>query len=88
MSVLLFRVLPMLFLVLGGGLLALWISVAMREDRRLEDLLVKFGHGLTLLLVLWAAGVTVYQNQVPMVSPGQLAAFLAAMVWVTHTSMQ
>jgi len=84
----LFDIAPLLLLTCSGGLLAAWVILAGRPDRRLEEGVVKSGTILALLLGLWVVGLLLEQRQLPVLNPGQIIAFLAVLIWIGHTFTQ
>lgn len=78
----LYLVAPQFLLVVFGILLGVWAVLLRRTDPGLEAIAGRVGWGGAALLVAWIAGVTASQNQLPLLNPGQLAFFLAALVWL------
>lgn len=84
----LFDIAPLLLLTCSGGLLAAWLILAGRPDRRLEEGVVKSGTVLAFLLAAWVIGLLLVQRQLPVLNPGQVIAFLAVLIWIGHSITQ
>ena len=81
MESLLYAVLPQIMLLLFGGLLGIWAILLRRADLRLEGGARRIGWVGAALYLVWLVGISVRQNQLPMLNPGQLAFFLGGLVW-------
>ena len=81
MERLIYTVLPQLMLLVFGGLLGVWAILLRRADLKLEKGAGRIGRLGAALYLLWLVGITVLQNQLPMLNPGQLAFFLGGLVW-------
>lgn len=79
---------PLVLLVLFSGLLAMWITLAYRPDRRLEEHLVRGGQVVGILYILWLLGLGLWQGRAPVITPGQLMASLGGLAWVGHAYTQ
>ncbi len=77
----LYLVAPQLLLVGFGVLLGIWGILVRRQDHGLERVAVQLGWGAAALVLFWIVAVTFDQGQLPLVKPGQLAFFLAGLVW-------
>jgi ABC-type uncharacterized transport system permease subunit len=82
MDQLLFHVAPQLLLVVFGILLGFWGLLLRRTDPGLEKVAGRIGWVAAGFFLAWILGVSVAQRQLPMLNPGQLAFFLAALVWL------
>lgn len=81
MSFLLFRLIPMLLLVLFSGLLGLWTVILRTSDRGLERYTTAANTILGSGYLIWIVALTWYQGQAPILNAGQLAVFLGGLVW-------
>ncbi|MDY0109886.1 MAG: hypothetical protein RBT60_08130 [Candidatus Krumholzibacteria bacterium] len=77
----LYLVLPQLLLVGFGVLLGIWAILLRRTDLGLEAVAIRFGWLAAAVLGVWMVALAVHQRQLPILNPGQLAFFLAALVW-------
>ena len=84
----LYLVMPQLLLLLFGILLGVWGILLRRADLGLEIAAIRIGRIGAVLLVVWLVAVTIMQRQLPMLSPGQLAFFLAGLVWFGQCYVQ
>lgn len=81
MSLILYALLPALLLLLFGGLLAAWIQLAYRPDSKLEQAASRAGLWALALYAVWMLLITIVQRQIPIVTLGQLTAFLGLLIW-------
>jgi len=81
MDQLLYRVIPDILLLLFGSLLGVWGVSIRRSDLSLESMAVYLGRVGAAMFLIWMVALTVYQRQVPVLNPGQLAFFLGGLVW-------
>ena len=88
MNLLVYHLLPALLLLIYGGLLALWLQLAGRPDQQSERRAVRAGWLALGLYALWMALVTIHQHQVPVLSVGQLMAFLGLLIWADQAYVQ
>lgn len=88
MNLIAYSLLPALMLLLYGGLIATWIHLAGRPDGRVEEIAVRGGWVALGLYLIWMGLITSAQRQVPMLTFGQLAAFLGFLVWAGQSYVQ
>ncbi len=88
MNLLIYSFLPALLLLTYGGLLAMWLQLAGHPDQQLEQRAVRAGWAALALYGLWMALVSLQQRQVPVLSVGQLMAFLGLLIWADQTYIQ
>jgi ABC-type uncharacterized transport system permease subunit len=88
MNLFVYSLLPALLLLIYGGLLAMWLQLAGRPDQKLEWRAIRVGWYALGAYALWMLLVTVHQKQVPILSVGQLLAFLGLLVWADQTYLQ
>jgi ABC-type uncharacterized transport system permease subunit len=88
MNLIIFSLLPALLLIVYGGLLAMWLQLAGRPDQQLEERAVRAGWIALGLYALWMILVTLQQRQVPVLTVGQLMAFLGLLIWADQTYVQ
>jgi len=81
MESLLYAVLPQIMLLVFGGLLGIWAILLRRADLQLEGGARRIGRVGAALYLIWLVAISVMQNQLPMLNPGQLAFFLGGLVW-------
>lgn len=82
MTSLLYLVAPQLLLVGFGFLLGIWGILVRRQDLGLESLAIRLGWIAAAMLAVWIAAVAAAQRQLPLLNPGQLAFYLAGLVWL------
>lgn len=88
MERLVFLFAPQLLLVGFGALLGVWGILLRRLDPGLETVVVRLGWIAAGLLTIWIAAATLLQGQLPLLNPGQLAFFLAGLVWLGYCYAQ
>jgi ABC-type uncharacterized transport system permease subunit len=88
MTVLAFSVFPALMLLLYGGLVATWIHLVREPDGHIESVALRIGWVVLALYLIWMVLITTAQNQVPVATIGQLAAFLGFLVWASQSYVQ
>ena len=81
MNLLVYSLLPALLLLTYGALLAMWLQLAGRPDQQLERRAVRAGWLAIGVYGLWMLLITVNQHQVPVLTVGQLMAFLGLLIW-------
>ncbi|MBL7033898.1 MAG: hypothetical protein ISR91_07100 [Candidatus Delongbacteria bacterium] len=81
MSIILFRVIPLLLLVTFSGLLALWAVILKTSDRGLEHYSTIGNTLLGWCYLFWIAAIYWYQGETPILNAGQLTVFLGGLVW-------
>jgi HemX protein len=79
---------PLILIALTSGLLAAWLMLLARPDRKTEEVLVKLGTVLSLLVIHWLVVVGFAQHQAPVLTPGQVMVFLGAQIWAMHSLLQ
>ena len=84
----LYVTLPLIFVAFSSGLLAAWLMLIARPDRKIEEVLVRIGTVLSLLLVHWLVVMAAIQNQAPVLTPGQVMVFLGVQIWSMHSLLQ
>ena len=88
MTLLVYSLLPALLLLIYGGLLAMWLQLAGRPDQQLEQRAIRAGWLALAMYALWMALMTVAQRQIPVLTVGQLLAFLGLLIWADQTYVQ
>lgn len=88
MNLVLYSLFPALMLLLFGGLISTWLHLVYRPDGAVEAKLTRAGHGGLGLFVLWLGLLTAQQGQVPVVTVGQIAAFLAFLIWAGQSFVE
>jgi ABC-type uncharacterized transport system permease subunit len=88
MTLLAYSFFPALMLLLFGGLAATWIHLAGRPDGHVEEIASRIGLILLGVYLIWIALLTVIQRQVPILTFGQLSAFLGFLVWASQSYVQ
>jgi ABC-type uncharacterized transport system permease subunit len=88
MNLVLYSLFPALMLLLFGGLISTWVHLVHRPDGAVEAKLLRAGHVALGLFVLWLGLLTAQQKQVPVVSVGQIAAFLAFLIWAGQSFVE
>lgn len=88
MNLIAYSLLPALMLLLYGGLIATWIHLANRPDGRVEEIAERSGLAALGLYLIWMAVITAIQRQIPVLTFGQLAAFLGFIVWAGQSLVQ
>lgn len=88
MSLILYALLPALMLLVFGGLLAVWIQLAYRPDSKLERAVSHAGVWALAGYALWIFLITIVQRQIPIVTMGQLSAFLGLLIWADQAYVQ
>jgi len=81
MHSLVYLILPQLLLLLFGILLGIWAILLRRTDLNLESGAIRLGRVGAATLMAWLVAVTMTQRQVPVLNPGQLMYYLAALIW-------
>jgi hypothetical protein len=81
MAILITILLPSLLLLCFGGLLVLWIQFYRKPDHEVEHAALAVGWIALGLYGLWIALISVSQHQVPVLTLGQLSAFLGLLIW-------
>lgn len=84
----LYVTLPLIFVAFSSGLLAAWLMLIARPDRKIEEVLVRIGTVLSLILVHWLVVMAAIQNQAPVLTPGQVLVFLGVQIWSMHSLLQ
>lgn len=88
MSLMVYSLAPALMLLLFGGLLATLYQLAYRPDEKVEAASVAGGRVALGVFFLWMCLLSIQQQQLPIASFGQLAVFLAFLIWAGHTYVQ
>lgn len=84
----LLQIAPQLLLVGFGALLGIWGLLMRRLDPQLETVAARLGGIAAALLAAWIVAVSLAQGQLPLLNPGQLAFFLAGLVWLGQCYVQ
>ncbi|RJP78408.1 MAG: hypothetical protein C4524_06755 [Candidatus Zixiibacteriota bacterium] len=84
MTLIAFSLLPALLLLIYGGLLTTWIHLAHRPDGRVEALAGRAGWVAFALYHVWILALAAAQQQPPIATLGQLAAFLGFLVMASQ----
>jgi ABC-type transport system involved in cytochrome c biogenesis permease subunit len=88
MNLILYSLFPALLLLLFGGLISTWVHLTYRPDGHVEAVTYRLGWIALGAFVIWMSLITLQQRQVPVVTIGQLAAFLAFLIWAGQTYVQ
>jgi ABC-type uncharacterized transport system permease subunit len=88
MNLLVYSLFPALLLLIYGGLLAMWLQLAGRPDQQLEQRAIRSGWLALGIYGLWMLLITVAQAQVPVLTIGQLMAFLGLLIWADQVYIQ
>jgi ABC-type uncharacterized transport system permease subunit len=88
MNLIVYSLLPALLVLVYSGLLAMWLQLAGRPDQQLERRAVRAGWAALALYAIWMALVSLQQRQVPVLTVGQLLAFLGLLIWADQTYVQ
>lgn len=81
MTLLTFRILPAILLLSYGGLLTTWLQLYRRPDEHLERGALRFGWITLGVYLAWIGLITLAQSQIPVLSVGQICAFLGLLIW-------
>ncbi len=81
MTLLIHSILPALLLAAYGGLLAMWVQTYLRPDAYAERLALRFGWVTLVVYAGWMALLTFEQRQLPILTVGQVSAFLGLLIW-------
>lgn len=88
MNLIVYALLPGLMLLLYGGLLSTYVHIAYQPDRRVETAASLAGFVTLGLYALWMVLITTVQKQLPVVTVGQIAAFLGFLIWADQSIVQ
>jgi hypothetical protein len=88
MTLLVYSLLPSLILLAFGALIATTMTLAYRYNGRIEIASLHAQRVALALLLLWVAVVTSVQAQIPVLTLGQLAAFLSFFIWAGYSLVQ
>jgi ABC-type transport system involved in cytochrome c biogenesis permease subunit len=78
----------LLSLFLTSCLIVGWVIYIFRPAVKLEELLNNTGYALLLIFLITITLITIYQQQIPILNPGQVVLFLAGMTWFGHCTLQ
>jgi ABC-type uncharacterized transport system permease subunit len=73
---------PQLLLLLFGVILGMWGLLLRRHDAGFEQSAQRLGRVAAGVALAWLITVSIVQRQLPMLNGGQLAFFLAVLVWM------
>jgi ABC-type uncharacterized transport system permease subunit len=88
MNLITYSLLPALLLLIYGGLLAIWLQLMAKSDHQLEKVANRIGLYALGMYIIWIALISLQQDQIPVLSVGQLIAFLGFLIWADQTYVQ
>ncbi len=78
----LYTLLPAILLLFFGGLLAMWLILYHKPDDLMERHAVKLGWVALAVYAVWLGALSAVQQQIPILTVGQICAFLGFLIWM------